>query len=192
MSEHKPKIIIGLGNDTPEYQHTRHNIGFMMVDHLAEEYGAQWQHKAKLKAHLAEFRLGGQKIILAKATTMYNLTGEAARAIADFYKLNSQDILAIHDELALPFGTVRTRLQGSDAGNNGIKSLNAHLGADYARIRVGIANDHLTPSNAAHFVLQRLTHDEQASLDRIAAHVVSFVEHFIHEDKEFTHTSVKI
>lgn len=192
MSEHKPKIIIGLGNIGSEYQNTRHNMGFMMVDHLAEEYGAQWQQKTKLKAYLAEFRLGGQKIILAKATTMYNLTGEAARSIADFYKLDSQDILAIHDELALPFGTVRTRLQGSDAGNNGIKSLNAHLGADYARIRVGIANNYLTPSNAAHFVLQRLTQDEQAALDSIAEHVVSFVEHFIHEDKEFTHTSVKI
>ena len=175
-----------------EYAGTRHNIGFAMADHLAEEFSATWQNKPKLKSQLAEFRIGGQKIILAKATTLYNLTGEAAQAIANFYKINPQDILVIHDELALPFGSVRTRLQGSDAGNNGIKSLNTHLGTDYARIRIGIANQHTTPSNATSFVLGRLTDEEQQSLGNIADHVMTFVEHFIHEDKEFTHTSVKI
>jgi PTH1 family peptidyl-tRNA hydrolase len=184
------KLIIGLGNISNEYIGTRHNAGFNMLEHVAEEFGASWHDKPKFKAIVAEARLGAQKIILAKPTTYYNLSGEAAQAIMSFYKLDVENVLVIHDELALPFGTIRARIGGSDAGNNGIKSLNAHIGELYARVRIGIANTQATKQKAEQFVLEPFSDDERQTLSTLATHVVRFVEDFVHEDKSFEHTSV--
>lgn len=173
------KLIIGLGNIGAHYDGTRHNVGFAAIDTFAAAQGLQWTQKDKFKALVAEGQVNGQKTILAKATTYYNLTGEAARAIKDFYKLQNTDILAIHDELALPFGTVRTRIGGSDAGNNGIKSLIAHIGQDFARVRVGIANDHLANYDAADFVLAPLTHDERKQFATTTTHTNALIHNFV-------------
>lgn len=186
------KLIVGLGNARKEYDGTRHNIGFAFIDHIAEEFGTTWQERPKFKAITAELGLGGEKVILAKPTTFYNLSGEAVRALSDFYKIDPEDILVIHDELALPFGTIRTRSRGTDAGNNGIKSVNAHIGPDYARIRVGTANEQLGAQKAELFVLKPFTKDESAELIKLAEQTARFVEDFIHEDKEFAHTSIAI
>lgn len=186
------KLIIGLGNIGDRYVSTRHNSGFLMLDALAIKNNAQWQQKAKFKANVTEFTDDDQKIILAKPTTYYNLSGEAARAICDFYKIQIQDILAIHDELDLPFGTIRTRIGGSDAGNNGIKNLTAHLGQNFARVRVGIANDYSTLRPADQFVLDNFTSEEQKQLPTITQHVLHFIDDFVSQDKNFVHDSVKI
>ncbi len=186
------KLIIGQGNPGKEYEKTRHNIGFMMLDFLAQSFGASWQEKSKFKAHIAEMQIGGQKAILAKPNTFYNLTGEAAIAIANFYKISPEDILVIHDELALPFGTIRTRIGGSDAGNNGIKNLISHLGSDFARIRIGVANETLNSNIATDFVLNKLNSAETKSLEDIAQHTALFVSHFVHKEQEFAHTSIKL
>lgn len=186
------KLIVGLGNIGKEYDGTRHNVGFFVLDHLAEEFSAEWHQQPKFKAITAALKLGGEKVILAKPTTYYNLSGEATRSLSDFYKIDAADVLIIHDELALPFGMLRTRLKGSDAGNNGVKNINAHLGETYARIRVGIANDQLTDRKAEHFVLESFTNKEKEQLATVAEHATRFVEDFIHEDKEFSHTSVTL
>src|SRR5690606_4917845 len=110
---------------------------------------------------VAEATVNGQKVLLAKPTTYYNLTGQSAQQIASFYKLPPRDILVIHDDLALPIGTLRVRDSGSDAGNNGIKSLNAHLGPDFTRLRVGIANQHQDRQASASFVLSPFSKSEQ-------------------------------
>lgn len=187
------KLIVGLGNPEPVYDLTRHNVGFLLLDHVADQLGASWQPKSKFKGIVAETVIGGEKAILLKPTTYYNLVGEAARSILDFYKLSAAtDVLILHDELALPFGTLRTRQGGSDAGNNGIKSLIAHLGPQFARIRVGIAND-LTPAqDASNFVLGRFTSDEQQAMSEVARHVLQFIEDFVHHEKEFAPTSIRI
>jgi len=187
------KLIIGLGNPESTYDLTRHNIGFLLLDHVADQLSASWQDKPKFKGVVAETIIGGEKALLLKPTTYYNLVGEAARAVVDFYKLRpDHDVLALHDELALPFGTLRTRLNGSDAGNNGIKSLIAHLGPDFSRIRVGIANDHSGEQDASTFVLNRFSKIEQEQMGDIATHVLSFIEDFVHHEKEFAPTSIKI
>jgi PTH1 family peptidyl-tRNA hydrolase len=187
------KLIVGLGNPEPKYDLTRHNVGFLLLDHVAAQLEAGWQEKNKFKGSIAETIIGGEKVILLKPTTYYNLSGEAAKAISDFYKLLvDQDILVLHDELALPFGTLRTRLRGSDAGNNGIKSLIAHLGPNFARIRVGIANEFAVKQDSADFVLSRFTQSEQKSMGDVARHALSFIEDFVHHEKEFSPTSVKI
>jgi PTH1 family peptidyl-tRNA hydrolase len=187
------KLIVGLGNPESKYNLTRHNVGFLLLDNVAEQLGASWQEKNKFKGVIAETTIGGEKAILLKPTTYYNLTGEAAKAVVDFYKLDStQDVLVLHDELALPFGTLRTRLSGSDAGNNGIKSLIAHLGPNFARIRVGVANEFAARQDAADFVLGRFTQSEQENMSDVARHALSFIEDFVHHQKEFSPTSVKI
>jgi PTH1 family peptidyl-tRNA hydrolase len=187
------KLIVGLGNPEPKYDLTRHNVGFLLLDHIAKQHSASWQPKSKFKGLVAEIEIGEERAILLKPTTYYNLTGEAARIIVDFYKLSAaDDVLVLHDELALPFGTLRTRMGGSDAGNNGIKSLIAHLGQDFLRIRIGIHNEIADRQDAADFVLSKFTATEQSTLDDIAKHAFGFIEDFVHHDKEFSPTSVRI
>lgn len=173
------KLIIGLGNPEEKYKNTRHNVGFRMLDAFAKEKGIKWQARDKFKASVAELTHEGEKVILAKPTTYYNLSGEAGRAIADFYKIAPEDILIIHDELALPFGTIRTRIGGSDAGNNGIKSLNQHLGPNTARIRIGVYNDLRDRIDDADFVLGNFTSDEDKILSELKPKVVSIIDDFI-------------
>lgn len=182
------KLIVGLGNIGAHFDGTRHNIGFACLDTLALE----WLDKPRFKAFTAELTTGTQKVLLVKPKTYYNQSGEATGAIKTFYKLANSDILVIHDELALPFGTVRTRLKGSDAGNNGIKSIIAHIGADFARVRVGIANQHTSKTDAADFVLSHFSKDERKELPVIFEQVRQFVAEFVTEDTNFRQTSVKI
>lgn len=158
------KLIVGLGNVGREYENTRHNVGFILIEAFAAAKQVAWHEKAKFKAHIAELHEGDAKVVLVKPTTFMNLSGEAVRALKDFYKIENSDILVIHDELDLPFGTIRTRVGGSSAGNNGIKSISAHIGENYARLRVGIA-DELLPKMGAHdFVLGRFSHEELTNL----------------------------
>lgn len=165
--QQKTKLIVGLGNVGQAYALTRHNIGFLAVDALADEHHASWQEKAKFFAEIAEFRDGELRCILAKPTTYMNESGRAVRALIDFYKLSLSDVAVIHDELALPFGTIRTRIGGSPAGNNGIKSVSAHIGQEYARIRIGIGNELQERMDAAQFVLGTFTKEEQDALTPI-------------------------
>lgn len=160
------KIILAQGNPGTEYEKTRHNVGFLAIDFFAHQKSVQFQAKPKFFADIAEFSDAGEKVLLVKPTTFYNDTGKAARALADFYKVQTTDILVIHDELALPFGTLRTRDKGSDAGNNGIKSLNAHLGENYGRIRVGTWNELADKAGSFDFVLSKFSADEMGKLQK--------------------------
>lgn len=186
------KLVIGLGNIGAHFDRTRHNAGFAVLDAFATTHGLEWATKEKFKAIIAEGDVHGQKVILAKPTTFYNLSGEAVRAIKDFYKIDNADILVVHDELALPFGTVRTRLGGSDAGNNGIKSIITHCGIDFVRVRTGIANDALANYDAADFVLGRFSAAETADWPKVAKEACQQLDLFIHPDQTLTHTSVRI
>ena len=172
------KLIVGLGNPEEKFKNTRHNVGFRILDEYAREKGVDFQPKEKFRAHVAELSVDGEKILLAKPTTYYNLTGESARAIADFYKIAPSDILVVHDELALPFGTIRTRTGGSDAGNNGIKSMNQHLGQDTARIRIGVYNELRDRIDDADFVLSNFTRTEDDALTALAGKIIGIMDDF--------------
>jgi PTH1 family peptidyl-tRNA hydrolase len=185
------KLIFAQGNPGHEYETTRHNVGFLAVDFYARQHSLTFQPKAKFHADIAETTIGDEKVLLVKPTTFYNETGQAARLLADFYKIETKDILVIHDELALPFGTLRTREKGSDAGNNGIKSLNAHLGENYARIRVGTWNEIADKQGAFDFVLSKFSSDEMKKLQGdIFPKIAELIDDFI-ADKH-TVTSHKV
>ncbi len=172
-------MIIGLGNPEAQYDGSRHNVGFFMLDAFAAQQGATFAPSKKFKADVVVLGSGENKTILVKPVTFYNLVGEAGRAVADFYKLELSDILIVHDELALPFGTIRTRLGGSDGGNNGIKSLNQHLGTSTARIRVGIANELREYMDDASFVLGKFSQDESKQLINVSEIATKQINDFI-------------
>jgi len=174
------KVIFAQGNPGPQYKNTRHNVGFLVVDTLAEQHRADFIKKPKFHAEIAEITIAGEKTLLVKPSTFYNETGQSARLITDFYKLSAKDdFLVIHDDLALPLGTIRIREKGSDAGNNGIKSLNAHLGTSYGRIRVGIYNTLRDRVHDADFVLSSFTKSEADVLgSTITPKVIELIEAF--------------
>jgi len=178
------KLIIGLGNPELKYTDTRHNVGFRMLGAYAGSKDASFQLRDKFKSQVAKLSGSDEKIILALPMTYYNNSGEAVRAISDFYKIEPQDILIIHDELALPFGTVRTRIGGSDAGNNGVKNITAHVSDNTARIRIGIKNEH--HENDIDFVLGKFNAEESKKLQEIQEHVNTDIDAFISGDFDTT------
>ena len=182
------KVIFAQGNPGTQYKNTRHNVGFLVVDTIAEQHRADFIKKPKFHAEIAEVTVAGEKTLLVKPSTFYNETGQAARLITDFYKLSAKDdFLVIHDDLALPLGTIRVREKGSDAGNNGIKSLNAHLGANYSRIRVGIYNDLRDRIHDADFVLSSFTKVEADTLAlTIIPKTIELIESFCAGDLDTT------
>lgn len=179
------KIVFAQGNPGTEFEKTRHNVGFLALDHYAQNNSLEFHTKQKFDAEIAETSRGDEKVLFVKPTTYYNETGRAARALADFYKVDSSDILVIHDDLALPFGMLRTREKGSDAGNNGIKSLNTHLGENYARIRIGIRNDLTNRIGAHDFVLARFTPEES---EKLHSSVLPKTDNLIDDFIEGSHT----
>ena len=158
------KVILALGNPGEKYTYTRHNAGFLVIDQLAAGQSAQFSNKPKFSADIAELNMSGEKILLVKPTTYYNDSGIAARAILDFYKLTLDDVLIIHDDTALDFGKIRVRKGGRDAGSNGLKSLHAHIGADFWHIRIGTDNLLRRQIGDVDFVLSKFNTDERKIL----------------------------
>jgi len=174
------KLIFAQGNPESKFDTTRHNVGFMVIDEFAQSHSLNWTEKSKFSALIAETTIDGEKVILVKPTTYYNETGQSARRMIDFYSvMAAHDLLVIHDDLALPFGTIRIRAQGSDAGNNGIKSLNSHIGPDYHRIRIGIANDLRERMGDMDFVLSKFSKDESEALTKLMPEIFGFISDFI-------------
>lgn len=132
-------IIAGLGNPGSQYEDNRHNIGFMAVDAIHRK-GSFSPWSKKFKAFISEGEIGNEKVLLIKPQTFMNLSGEAVGEAMRFYKLGPGDIIAIHDELDLPAGKVRIKTGGGHGGHNGLRSLDAHCGKDYKRLRLGIGH----------------------------------------------------
>lgn len=181
------KLIFAQGNPGADYEQARHNVGFRIIDAYAQAHRAEFQAKDRFKALIAELSVDDEKILLAKPQTFYNETGQSARALINFYKLDpATDVLVIHDELALPFGTIRIRGQGSDAGNNGIKSLNTHIGEQYHRLRIGIISTELPQVDAVNFVLGKFTAAEEAVLPTLTTKAAQAIDNFIAGDLQHT------
>jgi PTH1 family peptidyl-tRNA hydrolase len=181
------KIIFAQGNPGAKFEHNRHNVGFLALDFYAKQMNLSFQAKTKFVAEIAETEVNDEKVLFVKPTTFYNETGQSARSLVDFYKLQTTDLLVLHDELALPFGTLRTREKGSDAGNNGIKSLNTHLGEDYARLRIGTWKEIADKAGSFDFVLSNFTKEESEKLESdILPKVSEIINDFIAGDHEIT------
>lgn len=180
VSANRTVLIVGLGNPDKEHQGQRHNIGFMVVDEFAKaNQFPKWRYENKLRAEISLLNLGQNRVILAKPRTFMNKSGEAVAAIQHFYKIGNDDTLVIYDELALPFGQLRTRLGGSDAGHNGVKSLIAHLGDNFGRLRIGIGPISGTNRDQPSFVLSNFNTQEKGKLSNILHEATVMTTEFI-------------
>lgn len=173
------KLIVGLGNPGRQYAQTRHNIGFMIIDVLAEKLGIKVD-KIKFKSVIGEGFIGTEKVVLAKPQTYMNLSGEALLEMAQWYKLGPQDILVIYDELDLPVGKLRLRMQGSAGGHNGMKSIIYQLQSDeFPRLRIGIGRPQISGMKTADYVLGRFNSDEAEPMTEAIKKAVEAVPRII-------------
>ncbi|MFJ9949303.1 aminoacyl-tRNA hydrolase [Kitasatospora sp. NPDC091207] len=158
-----PWLVVGLGNPGEQYARNRHNIGFMVADLLAERMGARFKaHKSR--AQVAEGRLAGRRVVLAKPMSFMNLSGGPVTALRDFYKAPASALVAVHDELDIDYAALRLKLGGGDNGHNGLKSITKSLGPDYYRVRCGIGRP---PGRmeVADFVLKDFSGTERKELE---------------------------
>ena len=172
------KIVVGLGNPGREYEYTKHNVGFLTVDILAEKLGIG-VNKIKYKALTGEGLLNGEKIILVKPQTYMNLSGNSVREVVNFYKTEPEDLIVIYDDADIPLGSLRLRRKGSAGTHNGMKSIIYDLGYDdFPRVRIGIGSEH--GGSLADFVLSGFGSGDvktiEDSIVRAADSVICIVE----------------
>lgn len=169
-------LIVGLGNIGSEYEHTRHNIGFDVVDALAKKYGASFS--VDRHAYRAEIKVKGKSIVLIKPVTYMNLSGKAVKLHLQHEKLPPSQTLTITDDLALPVGKIRIKPKGSDGGHNGLKSINEHLiSTEYPRMRIGIGSD-FSKGRQSDYVLGKWKPDEEPIIALTIDKAVEAVEEF--------------
>jgi PTH1 family peptidyl-tRNA hydrolase len=175
-------LLVGLGNPGKEYEHTRHNVGFMCLDSFVAKSDEMedWMLKKDLKCLLSSGRIGDARVIAVKPTTYMNLSGEAVQAVVNFYKVPQAQILVIHDELDIDFGQIRLRVGGSAAGHNGIKSVSQHIGEDYGRVRIGIGPKKPERIKSEDFVLQKFNESEQSQLPNLTQEVNATLSEYIY------------
>ncbi|MDR3999024.1 MAG: aminoacyl-tRNA hydrolase, partial [Evtepia sp.] len=162
-------LVVGLGNPGPKYEWTRHNVGFLVVDELAERASIPVQ-KLKYKALTNTTVIGGQSVLLMKPTTYMNLSGESVGQAARFYKIPPERVLVISDDVALPQGKLRIRRSGSAGGHNGLKNIIAHLGTDqFPRLKVGVGGKPYPDSDMADWVLGKFTGQDKAAMEQAIA-----------------------
>lgn len=166
-------LVVGLGNPGNEYKNTRHNVGFMLIDEILKTGGFSELGSSKFQGEL--FKKGS--LLLLKPQTFMNLSGNSVKAVNDFYK--PERIIVIHDDIDLELGAVKFKKGGGSGGHNGIKSIDALIGADYERVRIGIGRD---GRDAASFVLSKFTSEDAASLIKILAHAKAAVEELLRSD----------
>ncbi len=166
-------LIVGLGNPGRQYEDTRHNIGFMLLDRLAASAGVEFQSNPKWQCHLA--KLPGSGTLLLKPQTFMNLSGRSIRQVAAFHKWLPEQILVIYDDAALPLGTLRFREKGSAGGHNGIKSTIEHLGTDaFPRLKIGIGSSQ--PGNMVGHVLGKFSPNERELVENTLATALEAVQ----------------
>lgn len=192
LGQNKTILVVGLGNVGKEYEGTRHNIGFAAVDRfVADQDFPAWMDKKDLKCHLTSTQIGDSKVIAMKPTTFMNLSGEAVQAVVHFYKVNPDYVVAVHDELDIPFGQIRTRVGGSSAGHNGIKSITQAIGEQYGRVRIGIGPKLHEQQDSSDFVLGRFTGEQEAHMKDLTREVSAILSECVfggqlaHETRSF-------
>jgi PTH1 family peptidyl-tRNA hydrolase len=174
-------LVIGLGNPGRDYERSRHNLGFLVLDELARRHGGRVTDRAA-KSLTGRVQLGDTELVLAKPQTMMNLSGQAVKALRAKYNIPLDRVLIVHDDLDLPFGRLRVRRGGSSAGNHGMDSVIESLGTkDVARFRVGIGRP---PGNGVDYVLSPFTESERGELPEIVARVADAVEVAVNQGLE--------
>lgn len=173
------KLIVGIGNPGKQYENTRHNVGFMALDRIADHYNVSFD-ESKFKSVYTTIRVRNERVILMKPETYVNLSGSAVLSMMNYFNIDVEDVLVIYDDLALPTGKVRVRYKGSGGGHNGISNIIDYLKTkEFKRLRIGIDNNPLF--NRADYVLGRFSKDDMQALDKTFKKLIDVPQDFVSE-----------
>ena len=172
------KLIVGLGNPGKEYEKTRHNMGFIFIDEFAKKHDCNFD-KTKFNGQYAELSIKSEKILLLKPQTYMNLSGESIRKFVEYFKITTEDILIINDDLDLEVGTFRLRRKGSSAGHNGLKSIEENLHTDeYKRLKIGVSKNRQIETRD--YVLGKFNDEELKIIDSMEETITKLLEDFVY------------
>ena len=166
-------LFVGLGNPTAEFQNNRHNIGFKIIDAINQNFGLSKQ-KPKFKGLLTMGNIGNQKVYAIKPLTFMNNSGVCIRELLEYFKIDAENVIVFHDDLDIEFGKIKAKFGGSDAGHNGIASIDKFIGKDYSRVRIGIGKPK-DKVEVADYVLQNFDEDESARIGEIAENIIDSI-----------------
>lgn len=171
------KLIVGLGNPGRKYARTRHNVGWRVVDVLVTEFGERFSYVKECENDLVKVQDAIGDVVVIKPRTFMNESGRAVRSAMDYYKIAPADVVVVHDDKDLPFGTIRLRFGGCSAGHNGVQSVIEHLGEGFSRVRIGVANAEMAQfDDAADFVLAKFTKEEEARIADLVDAAVAAIQ----------------
>lgn len=179
------KIVVGLGNPDKKYEGTRHNVGFIVVDEIFNYYNFP-AYKDKFSGQVSKGKINGEDVIILKPMTYMNLSGQSVGACAKFYKVKPEDIIVLHDDLDLPFAKIKVKVGGGHGGHNGLKSIDAHVGNKFKRVKIGIHRPE-DKQNVANYVLKDFSKDEKIALNnKLAPNLAQYMELLLDgDDSEF-------
>lgn len=161
------KLVVGLGNPGSQYEQTRHNAGFVFLDHLASANACSWMGSGQFQGEIANCSVAGNKLVLLKPMTFMNRSGLSVGSLLRYYKIKPEEMLVVHDELELPEGVFKMKRDGGHAGHNGLRDIIAHVDSrDFYRLRVGIGRP-IAGSNVADYVLSKPSREGFAILERV-------------------------
>ncbi len=180
-------LIVGLGNIGEKYQLTRHNIGFMVIDEITKNLSTSNINNPNFQSTL----LKSGNNLFSKPTTYMNNSGIAVYAIKEYYKIDLENIIVIHDDLDLPFGTVKFKIGGGHGGHNGLRSLDSHITKEYIRIRVGIGKP-IDKMDVANYVLSNFSKEELNKLQDIITHIIKAIEALKTEEIDYVKSKLTL
>jgi PTH1 family peptidyl-tRNA hydrolase len=166
-------LFVGLGNPTPDSENNRHNVGFKIIDAINKKFGLSKQ-KPKFKGLLTTGNIEGEKIYAIKPLTFMNNSGICIRELLEYFKFDAEDVFVFHDDLDIEFGKIKAKFGGSNAGHNGIASIDKFIGKEYSRVRIGIGKPK-TPIEIGDYVLQNFDEDELLGIDKISENITESI-----------------
>lgn len=182
-------LVVGLGNPGSEYAGTRHNVGFMAVDEIVRRYSFDGWSK-KFKGEVCTGTIEGEKVLALKPHTYMNLSGEAVLSVASFYKIPPEKIYVFHDDMDLPVGRIKVKQGGGSGGHNGLKSIDAHLGQNYHRVRIGVDKPAMR-EQVVSWVLSKFTPNDKQTLDELIEKISNHIPLLLTKDANTFMNKVK-
>ena len=181
-------LLVGLGNPTPDSENNRHNIGFKIIDSINKKFGLSKQ-KPKFKGLLTTGNVADQKVYAIKPLTFMNNSGICIRELIEYFKIDANDVIVFHDDLDIEFGKIKAKFGGSDAGHNGIASIDKFIGKDYSRVRIGIGKPKEN-IDISDYVLQNFDEDESLGIERISNHITESISFLVEKKLDLFSSTV--
>jgi PTH1 family peptidyl-tRNA hydrolase len=166
-------LFVGLGNPTPDSENNRHNVGFKIIDYINKEFGLSKQ-KPKFKGLLTTGNINNKKVYAIKPLTFMNNSGICIRELIEYFKIDAEDVIVFHDDLDVEFGKIKAKFGGSDAGHNGIASIDKFIGKDYSRVRIGIGKPN-SKIEVSDYVLQNFDEDEKIGIEKVSKNITDAI-----------------